>query len=65
MFYLEGYSNLYMHMLVGAGYLDISKVLTPEEKSQFAIYKDAKNVNLAKYLKDITISIDDFIKSSE
>jgi hypothetical protein len=65
MFFLEGYNNVFMNMLVGEGTLDINTVLTTEQKSQYANFKNVKNVVLAGLLKDITISIDDFIKSSK
>lgn len=62
LFYLEGYGNTFMNMLIGAGCCDINIILTPEQKSQFANFKTSKNIVLTDMLKDITISIDNFIK---
>jgi hypothetical protein len=62
LFYLRGYGNIFRGMIIGAGAFDINSVLTPEEKSQFANFMDNKNMFISKLLKDVSLSIDEFIK---
>lgn len=60
-FFLRGYGNVLMGMMIGAGTCDINSILTPEEKAQFANFIDGKNIFLTNMLKEITLSIDKFI----
>lgn len=64
LFYLEGYGNIFMNMLFVAGCVNIDTILTPEQKTQFADFKRVKNIVLTNLLKDVTLSIDAFIKES-
>jgi hypothetical protein len=64
LFYLEGYGNIYMSNKGGEQNVNLNALLTPEQKSQFANFKNSKNILLAKMVKDVAISIDKFISES-
>jgi len=61
LFFLEGYENDYMTLLIGSDYFDDSTLLNAEDKAKLANSKQLKNSRLSFLLNTVTKSIDTFI----